>query len=103
MTKSAVTVEPRPVCSKHDRYLAIASPVPLTRTKRGVTAAFTASADESVTFVLDDGEARCPYGEDELRRLFVSTVSYWLDWLKRSRYTGRWREAVNRSALTLKL
>src|SRR5436309_9660094 len=87
------------VFASNGQELALASPVPLTRTKRGVTAAFTASADESVTFVLDDGEARCPYGEDELRRLFVSTVSYWLDWLKRSRYTGRWREAVNRSAL----
>src|SRR6266542_446074 len=48
-------------------------------------------------------DERGAYGEAELRQLFVDTVSYWLDWLKGSRYTGRWREAVNRSALTLKL
>src|SRR5205823_401894 len=53
--------------------------------------------------VLDNGETRSGYDEDQLRQLFVDTVSYWLAWLKRSRYSGRWREAVNRSALTLKL
>jgi len=30
-------------------------------------------------------------------------VSYWRRWLSRSRYRGRWREMVHRSALTLKL
>src|SRR5438445_6091863 len=83
--------------------LALAAPVPLEPSERGVAATFAVAADESVTFVLDDGEARCGYGEDELRRLFLDTVSYWLDWLKACRYSGRWREAVNRSALTLKL
>jgi pentatricopeptide repeat protein len=31
------------------------------------------------------------------------TAAYWKSWLGRSTYTGRWREMVNRSAMTLKL
>jgi GH15 family glucan-1,4-alpha-glucosidase len=40
---------------------------------------------------------------DEFQKLFDDTVSYWRTWLGRSQYTGRWREAVERSAITLKL
>ncbi|UYQ65523.1 glycoside hydrolase family 15 protein [Streptomyces peucetius] len=39
----------------------------------------------------------------EFEELFDSTVRYWRSWLGQSRYTGRWREAVERSAVTLKL
>ena len=31
------------------------------------------------------------------------TVTFWRDWVAKSTYKGRWREVVNRSALTLKL
>jgi len=41
-------------------------------------------------------------GED-VGRLFEETVAFWRRWLSRSRYTGRWREMVHRSALVLKL
>jgi len=34
---------------------------------------------------------------------FKETVNYWRRWIARSTYRGRWREMVNRSALTLKL
>jgi hypothetical protein len=40
---------------------------------------------------------------EECDRLLEGTVSFWHDWLAHSRYTGRWREMVNRSAMTLKL
>jgi GH15 family glucan-1,4-alpha-glucosidase len=30
-------------------------------------------------------------------------VAFWRGWLRRSRYSGRWREMAHRSALTLKL
>ena len=40
---------------------------------------------------------------EEAHRLFDETVSFWRSWLARSTYTGRWREALNRSAITLKL
>ncbi len=39
----------------------------------------------------------------ELDRLADDTAAYWKGWLARSRYTGRWREMVDRSAMTLKL
>jgi pentatricopeptide repeat protein len=39
----------------------------------------------------------------ELQRLADDTAAYWKGWLARSTYTGRWREMVTRSAMTLKL
>ncbi|HEX6326197.1 MAG TPA: glycoside hydrolase family 15 protein [Jiangellaceae bacterium] len=40
---------------------------------------------------------------DEAWRLFNQTVDFWESWLQQSTYSGRWREAVNRSAITLKI
>jgi pentatricopeptide repeat protein len=39
----------------------------------------------------------------ELQRLADDTAAFWKSWLNRSTYTGRWREMVTRSAMTLKL
>ncbi|GAA0255249.1 glycoside hydrolase family 15 protein [Saccharothrix mutabilis subsp. mutabilis] len=39
----------------------------------------------------------------EVEEEFARTVAFWQAWLARSTYRGRWREAVNRSAITLKL
>jgi GH15 family glucan-1,4-alpha-glucosidase len=39
----------------------------------------------------------------EFQRLFDDTVAFWHSWLARCTYTGRWREMVQRSAITLKL
>ncbi|MFE3325786.1 glycoside hydrolase family 15 protein [Streptomyces sp. NPDC059176] len=39
----------------------------------------------------------------EYVELFDQTVQYWRNWLGQSGYAGRWREAVERSAVTLKL
>ena len=36
-------------------------------------------------------------------RLFEQTRDFWREWIGRSRYKGRWREMVERSAMTLKL
>uniref|UniRef100_UPI0006E18663 glycoside hydrolase family 15 protein n=1 Tax=Streptomyces hirsutus TaxID=35620 RepID=UPI0006E18663 len=44
---------------------------------------------------------RCAQREAEEQ--FGETVRYWRRWLSSSRYRGRWREMVHRSALTLKL
>ncbi|KAH9849450.1 glycoside hydrolase family 15 protein [Lenzites betulinus] len=38
-----------------------------------------------------------------LRELLETTNTYWNSWIRRSTYTGSWKEAVNRSALALKL
>jgi GH15 family glucan-1,4-alpha-glucosidase len=39
----------------------------------------------------------------ELLALFTATARFWRGWLARSSYRGRWREQVDRSAITLKL
>jgi len=40
---------------------------------------------------------------EEILRLTEDTARFWRDWLYRSTYTGRWRDMVARSAMTLKL
>jgi len=40
---------------------------------------------------------------EEAQRLADGTARFWRGWLHRSSYTGRWREMVARSAVTLKL
>jgi GH15 family glucan-1,4-alpha-glucosidase len=55
--------------------------------------------------VLESGAAGPPREVPavEIRQLLDETVSFWRSWLARSTYTGRWREIVDRSAITLKL
>ena len=63
-------------------------------------------AGETATFVLDrvePGELPVPYSDADIAAEFDATVAFWRRWLGRSRYSGRWREMVHRSALTLKL
>ena len=78
----------------------------LERRDGGVHATFELGAGQAQTFVLervaDDHIAR-PYAEQEAAKSFDATVVYWRRWLARSGYRGRWRETVQRSALTLKL
>src|SRR5258708_31277328 len=40
---------------------------------------------------------------EEIPRLAEHTGQFWRSWLGSSTYTGRWREMVSRSAITLKL
>jgi GH15 family glucan-1,4-alpha-glucosidase len=84
--------------------LVLCTSVPLRQTAAGVTAEFELSAGEARTFVLaEEDEIPGRLGEDVAERALAATVAYWQDWLSQSRYTGRWRESVNRSALALKL
>jgi GH15 family glucan-1,4-alpha-glucosidase len=72
----------------------------------GIRATFELAAGGSRTFVLEqvaeDHVAR-PYPEHETAATFDATVAFWRRWLAQSGYRGRWREMVQRSALTLKL
>ncbi|TQJ22015.1 GH15 family glucan-1,4-alpha-glucosidase [Micromonospora sp. A202] len=43
------------------------------------------------------------FSPEEVQGMFEWTRDYWRRWLERSSYTGRWREMVERSAITLKL
>jgi GH15 family glucan-1,4-alpha-glucosidase len=87
--------------------LGLAAPVPLRLDGDGVVTDFTLREGEKVTFVLsridpEDRPGRCP-DVVEAEELFRKTVAYWRRWLSKCTYTGRWREMVHRSALTLKL
>ena len=90
-----------------DLCLALETATPLRqRGDADVHAEFTLVSGESATFVLEQvPESYVPrkYSEDETREAFERTVEYWRRWLSQSRYTGRWRETMHRSALTLKL
>src|SRR4051795_7150775 len=78
----------------------------LQRRGSGVHATFALAEGESQTFVLErvgqDHICR-PHSERETAGAFEATVAYWRAWVNQSRYEGRWRETVLRSALTLKL
>ncbi len=86
--------------------LAIESSVPVVARGDGIAAEFELEQGASASFSMHDTE-----DGSELRRLthaeteehFHRTVRYWRGWLAKSTYRGRWREMVNRSALTLKL
>ena len=87
--------------------LGLAAAVPLRLDGDGVVTDFTLREGEKVTFVLsridpEDRPGRCP-DVVEAEALFRDTVAYWRRWLSKCTYTGRWREMVHRSALTLKL
>ncbi|TNM66865.1 glycoside hydrolase family 15 protein [Streptomyces sp. NP160] len=69
----------------------------------GVVAEFALEDGEQVDVVLEwRGEVR-PLTDGEVDELFDTTSDYWQKWSAKSRYRGRWREVVQRSALTLKL
>jgi GH15 family glucan-1,4-alpha-glucosidase len=75
------------------------------RQEQDVRGALTLRAGETSGVVLEsaaDGPPRT-MAADELQSLFIETARFWLQWLARSTYRGRWREMIGRSAITLKL
>ncbi|GGM36983.1 glycoside hydrolase family 15 protein [Dactylosporangium sucinum] len=89
-----------------DLSLALTATVTVEPDGPDVTASFKLLEGESAVFALDrvgdDVAPRgCPHAEAEQE--FADTVAFWRRWLSASRYRGRWRETVHRSALTLKL
>jgi GH15 family glucan-1,4-alpha-glucosidase len=85
----------------------LASPVPLNIEGNGVVAEFSLPRGKAATFFLrqaDQGsEANLLIPEKTGEAFFLDTIDFWKWWLSQSRYTGRWREMVHRSALVLKL
>jgi GH15 family glucan-1,4-alpha-glucosidase len=70
---------------------------------RDVRARLELRAGETASFVLDRSELPVRYSDADIGAEFDATVAFWRRWLGRSHYSGRWREMVHRSALTLKL
>jgi GH15 family glucan-1,4-alpha-glucosidase len=70
-----------------------------------VTSALTVRAGQAGGVVLESAAPGPPRRTvpEELLESFTQTARFWRGWLARSTYRGRWREQVDRSAITLKL
>lgn len=84
--------------------MALYSTVAVEQDSQEVISRFTLQAGEKATFVF--GGIR-PQGQepemDLIEQRFQQTARFWKNWVARSKYKGRWRETVHRSALVLKL
>lgn len=95
--------------------LVLRATIPLEQRDGAVYARFTLREKEKAIFILGspDDEANVSIGcmranlsdasPEEALCDYDETLQYWRRWIGKSTYTGRWREAVNRSALILKL
>ena len=86
--------------------LRLRSSVPMRLENGAALAEFTLGADASAWFVLEVVLADEPSPSqqpDYPSDAFKETVNFWRRWVASNTYGGRWREMVNRSALTLKL
>jgi len=75
------------------------------RTEHGLLAFAALNSGDVGGMVLEtapDGPARA-IPPEELVDLFEQTRQFWRTWIGRSHYRGRWREMVERAAMTLKL
>lgn len=96
-----------PLFRSPDLALILATRIPLARDGDGVSGTFTLAQGETATFCLERPEGiancgSCP-PDTEFEVAFHNTIRFWQSWLAGSRYRGRWREIVDRSALLLKL
>ena len=73
--------------------------------ERDLTFELTLTAGQSRGLVMETGEPRSvrQIRVSEVWQLLEETARYWRSWLAQSTYTGRWRETLQRSAITLKL
>jgi GH15 family glucan-1,4-alpha-glucosidase len=76
--------------------------IPLEEHNGDVRSRFTVRAGDFTGVVLESA-AKSEIGHGEMIKVFSDTVEFWKSWLHMSTYRGRWREAVSRSAMTLKL
>jgi GH15 family glucan-1,4-alpha-glucosidase len=76
----------------------------LKRHRKGVQATWTLHEGETTGVVIETmGGQPKRLSPAELAKLSDDTAEAWRSWVKRSTYTGRWREMVSRSAMTLKM
>jgi GH15 family glucan-1,4-alpha-glucosidase len=72
----------------------------------GASGSFTLREGETTAFLLEylaPGHDHAPSILGDMRQTLEHTVAFWRRWLRQCRYTGRWRDMVQRSALLLKL
>jgi GH15 family glucan-1,4-alpha-glucosidase len=77
--------------------------VPLTADGSAAVGRPVLEEGESLALALSRWGSPHPLEMGEVQALLAGTLQYWQRWIRRSRYHGRYREMVERSALTLKL
>lgn len=82
--------------------LRLSAPVEFKAIDGGASASVVLRAGDVMDFVLDE-EDDSSLDHEARSALLKEVVKRWQAWTARSTYKGRWREAVNRSALVLKL
>jgi GH15 family glucan-1,4-alpha-glucosidase len=88
-----------------DLQLTLHSTVPLQQVDRDVRAEMVLSQGQAAGVILEsecEGPPRV-ITREEVLELLDGTLAHWRGWLNRSTYTGRWREIVLRSAMSLRL
>jgi GH15 family glucan-1,4-alpha-glucosidase len=85
--------------------LTLHSSVPLEVRDHDIFGRITLRAGETGGVILEAGAAGPPHRvtADEVDECFRATVAAWRGWLGSSTYEGRWRDMVNRAAITLKM
>jgi GH15 family glucan-1,4-alpha-glucosidase len=86
--------------------LRLRTPTPVEIRGGAAVSRFRLSVGETAAFVLERanaGGASPSASPDYVADAFKETVNFWRTWVGHSKYAGRWREIVNRSALLLKL
>ncbi|WP_280305153.1 glycoside hydrolase family 15 protein [Nocardia abscessus] len=90
-----------------DLHLQTTDPVLLHAEDGDITARFTLSEGETAVIALtsmaSDGPAPAHPSREDVATAFEQCRGFWQSWLRSSTYRGRWRDMVNRSAITLKL
>jgi GH15 family glucan-1,4-alpha-glucosidase len=84
--------------------MALYSTTNLRQHAQDVVSSFTLRAGERATFIFGGVRPQGQQPEMEfVEQRFHETARFWKEWIGQSKYKGRWREMVNRSALMLKL
>jgi len=87
-----------------DKMCELRSPsIELEAAEDRAVAELTLARGERASFVLSLGRPGLVWDEAAVEGAFADTVAFWRRWIGQSTYRGRWREVVDRSAITLKL
>jgi GH15 family glucan-1,4-alpha-glucosidase len=82
---------------------ALTASIPVQAEGPAAEARFTLSAGQREWFVLHPGGDHHHWSGHAVAASLEAAIAFWRQWIGRCNYSGRWREMVQRSAITLKL